>query len=85
MPSSLAVAMLRPLWLKLASFIIENVSLPPEVEQALDTRTKMGVIGDLNAYTKFQTANAIGDALRSEPVEAAVATPKTASVSKSIP
>lgn len=45
--------------LKLATFVIENVSLPPEVEQALDTRTKMGVIGNLDAYTKFQTAEAI--------------------------
>jgi len=43
-------------------FVIENVSLPPEVEAALDKRTQMGVLGDLDAYTKFQTATAIGDA-----------------------
>ncbi|MFG1926095.1 SPFH domain-containing protein [Cryptosporangium sp. NPDC048952] len=43
-------------------FIIENISVPPEVEQALDKRTQMGVLGDLDQYTKFQTANAIEDA-----------------------
>ncbi|NCD32098.1 MAG: SPFH domain-containing protein [Spartobacteria bacterium] len=45
----------------LTKFLIENISLPPEVEKALDKRTQMGVLGDLNNYTKFQTANAIGD------------------------
>jgi membrane protease subunit (stomatin/prohibitin family) len=44
------------------NFIIENISVPPEVEAALDKRTQMGVVGDLDAYTKFQTANAIEDA-----------------------
>jgi membrane protease subunit (stomatin/prohibitin family) len=48
--------------LRLATFAIENISLPEEVEKALDTRTKMGVIGDMNTFTRFQTANAIGDA-----------------------
>src|SRR4051812_48080028 len=50
--------------LKLVNLVIENLSLPPEVEQALDERTKMGVIGDLNRYTQFKTANAIGDAAK---------------------
>jgi membrane protease subunit (stomatin/prohibitin family) len=43
-------------------FVIENISLPPEVEAALDKRTSMGVVGNLNDYTKFQAANAIEDA-----------------------
>lgn len=43
-------------------FVIENISLPPEVEEALDKRTSMGVLGNLDHYTEFQTAEAIGDA-----------------------
>ena len=43
----------------LTDFTIGNISLPEEVEKALDTRTKMGVLGDLNAYTQLKTADAI--------------------------
>ncbi|GAA3431884.1 SPFH domain-containing protein [Kutzneria kofuensis] len=43
-------------------FVIENISLPPEVEAALDKRTQMGIVGDMNQYTQFQSANAIQDA-----------------------
>ena len=50
--------------LKLSAFYIENISLPPEVEKALDERTKMGVLGDLSRYTQYQTAQAIGDAAK---------------------
>ncbi len=46
------------------TLLVENISLPPEVEQALDTRTKMGVIGNLNAYTQFQAAEAMRDAAK---------------------
>jgi membrane protease subunit (stomatin/prohibitin family) len=46
------------------TFIIENISVPPEVEAALDKRTQMGVVGDLDQYTKFQAANAIEDAAK---------------------
>jgi membrane protease subunit (stomatin/prohibitin family) len=45
--------------LELTKFIIENISLPPEVEAALDKRTSMGVIGDTNRYTQFQAADAM--------------------------
>jgi membrane protease subunit (stomatin/prohibitin family) len=38
---------------------IENVGLPPEVEAAMDKRTQMGIVGNLNDYTRFQAANAI--------------------------
>lgn len=48
--------------LALRKFIIENISLPPEVEKALDQRSTMGVLGDLNRFTQYQTANAIRDA-----------------------
>ena len=43
-------------------FVIENISMPKEVEEALDKRTSMGVLGNLDQYTKFQAAEAIGDA-----------------------
>ena len=45
--------------LTLTDFTIENISLPPEVEKALDARTKMGVLGNLDAYTKMQAADAL--------------------------
>ncbi|HEX8833904.1 MAG TPA: SPFH and helix-turn-helix domain-containing protein [Abditibacteriaceae bacterium] len=38
------------------SFVIENVSVPPEVEQAIDKRSSMAAIGNLNDYVKFQMA-----------------------------
>lgn len=45
--------------LQLSKFLIENVSLPPAVEEALDKRTSMGVIGNMGTYTQFQAANAM--------------------------
>jgi membrane protease subunit (stomatin/prohibitin family) len=48
----------------LSKFLIENISLPPEVEAALDKRTQMGILGDMNKYTQFQAANALGDAAK---------------------
>src|SRR3954463_1059623 len=42
--------------LQITSFIIENVSVPPEVEQAIDKRSSMGAVGNLNDYVKFQMA-----------------------------
>lgn len=45
--------------LELAQFLIESIALPEEVEKALDRRSSMGVIGDLGAYTQFQTAESI--------------------------
>ena len=38
------------------SFILENCSVPPEVEAAIDKRSSMGAIGNLNDYVKFQMA-----------------------------
>jgi excisionase family DNA binding protein len=42
--------------LEIPSFIVENVSVPPEVEQAVDKRSSMAVVGNLNDYVKFQMA-----------------------------
>src|SRR6266446_3322966 len=48
--------------LELTKFVIENISLPQEVEAAMDRRTSMGVIGDVGRYTQFQAADALRDA-----------------------
>lgn len=45
--------------IELLNFNIENVSLPPEVEEAIDKRSSMGAVGNLGAYTQFQAATAI--------------------------
>lgn len=42
--------------LEIASFIVENVSAPPEIEQAIDKRSSMAAVGSLNDYVKFQMA-----------------------------
>lgn len=46
--------------LELGSFIIENISVPPEVEQAIDKRSSMAAIGNLNDYVKFKMAESLG-------------------------
>jgi membrane protease subunit (stomatin/prohibitin family) len=48
--------------LELTKFVIENISLPAEVEAAMDRRTSMGVIGDAGRYAQFQAADAMRDA-----------------------
>src|SRR6266700_4375713 len=55
---------LKTLGLALTFFYIENISVPPQVEQALDTRAKIGVLGDMNRYAHYQSATAIGDAAK---------------------
>jgi membrane protease subunit (stomatin/prohibitin family) len=46
--------------LELSKFFIENVSLPEEVEAAIDQRTKLGVLGDkMGQYTQLQAADAM--------------------------
>jgi membrane protease subunit (stomatin/prohibitin family) len=48
--------------LLITNFVVENVSLPPEVEAAIDKRSSMGVIGNMQAYTQYESASAIRDA-----------------------
>ena len=45
--------------------IIENISLPQDVEKALDTRTSMGVIGDMGRFQQYQMGKAITAAAES--------------------
>jgi excisionase family DNA binding protein len=40
--------------LELGSFIVENVSVPPEVEEAIDKRASMAAVGNLNDFVKYQ-------------------------------
>lgn len=53
--------------LKLCSVVIENISLPEEVESALDERTKVGVMEDkVGTYTQLQAAKAMRDAAQNQ-------------------
>ncbi len=45
--------------LNMTKFLVSNISLPPNVEEALDKRSSMGIIGNMNQYTQFQAANAM--------------------------
>jgi excisionase family DNA binding protein len=46
--------------IEIANFVVENVSVPPEVEEAIDKRSSMAAVGNLNDYVKFQMAQSIG-------------------------
>ena len=50
----------------LDSFAVENISLPEELQQAIDKRIAMGMAGDLNQYTRYQAAEAIPLAAQNE-------------------
>ena len=54
------------LGLKLESFIIENISLPDEVEKAMDRRTSMGVVGNLTQFAQYQAAEAMREAANNQ-------------------
>ena len=45
--------------LELTQILVENISLPPAVEEALDKRTSMGMIGDLNKYIQYGAAESM--------------------------
>jgi len=49
----------QELGIEVTKLLVENISLPPEVEAALDKRSSMGIIGNLGAYTQFQAANSM--------------------------
>ena len=52
--------------MELRTFRIENISVPKEVEEMIDVKTQMGVLGNMNQYAQFQTAQAIKDAANNE-------------------
>jgi excisionase family DNA binding protein len=45
--------------IEMASFIVENVSVPAEVEAAIDKRSSMAAVGNLNDYVKYQMAQGL--------------------------
>ena len=45
--------------LTMPEFYIENISLPPAVEAALDKRTSMGLAGDLGKFSRYSAAEAM--------------------------
>jgi excisionase family DNA binding protein len=47
--------------IEITSFVLENASVPPEVEKAIDARSSMGAEGDLNEYVNFQMAQGMAN------------------------
>lgn len=45
--------------LELVDFFISAITPPDEVQRAIDTRSSMGAVGDLNAFMKYQTAQSM--------------------------
>jgi membrane protease subunit (stomatin/prohibitin family) len=54
------------LGLEISSFVVENISLPDELQRILDQRIGMNMIGDMSRYTQFQVAQAIPMAAANE-------------------
>jgi membrane protease subunit (stomatin/prohibitin family) len=52
--------------LEVTKFFVENISLPPEVEAAMDKRASMGALGNVQTYAQFQAADAMRDAAQNE-------------------
>ena len=50
--------------LEITSFIVENVSVPPEVEQAIDKRASMAAVGNLNDFVKYQMGKGLESGCR---------------------
>ena len=50
----------------LTSLYIENLSLPEEVEKAMDTRASMGVIGNMGQFQQYQAGQALREAAQNE-------------------
>lgn len=50
----------------LDNFAVENISLPEELQKAIDTRISMGMMGDMAKYTQYQVATSIPLAAQNE-------------------
>jgi membrane protease subunit (stomatin/prohibitin family) len=64
------LAALKPVFadfgLALDSFVVENISLPDELQKLLDQRIGMNMVGDMGRYTQFQVAQAMPIAAANE-------------------
>jgi membrane protease subunit (stomatin/prohibitin family) len=64
------IEMLKPsfgeLGLSLETFVVENISLPDELQKMLDQRISMNMLGDMNKYTQFQVAQSLPIAAANE-------------------
>lgn len=65
-----ATELLKPVFsnlgLALDTFVVENLSLPDELQKILDQRISMNMIGDMNRYTQFQVAQSMPIAAANE-------------------
>jgi len=52
--------------LALDSLVVQNISLPEELQKILDQKIGMNMIGDMQRFTQYQVANSIPDAARNE-------------------
>ncbi|UCV15546.1 SPFH domain-containing protein [Quatrionicoccus australiensis] len=52
--------------LALDTLVVQNVSLPEELQKILDQKIGMNMIGDMQRYTQYQVANSIPDAAKNE-------------------
>ncbi len=52
--------------LEVTKFYVENVSVPEEVQDAINKRASMGALGDAQKYMQFQAADALRDAAQNE-------------------
>lgn len=64
-------AMMGKYGIEITSFLLENASVPPEVEAAIDKRSSMSAIGNLNDYVKFQMAEGMANGQGGGPAAAA--------------
>src|SRR4030065_142445 len=71
--------------LSLESFVVQNVSLPEELQKRLDERIGMGVGGEMGRCTQFPTAQATPIAAGAEAPPAPSATPSSPSPPSSAP
>jgi membrane protease subunit (stomatin/prohibitin family) len=54
------------LGLELSSFVVENLSLPDELQALLDKRIGMNMVGDMNRFTRFEVAQSMPIAAANE-------------------